>query len=200
MSRPGQDPEEGLVHVVVCGGTPAEWSLMSADDWATRFGTIARGVSGVGVRWVTLFPHHGAPDGSTTVAEALTAVPNVSGIPAPGGDRWLWRRDDRLAVVVDTCPDGHSRFARVVESLRASSPGFDEDALSLALTAPVGEPADLVLILGPPDELPASLVWELSYSELVFLDIAWGGLQPVHLEMAIDDFNRRHRRFGGLDS
>jgi undecaprenyl diphosphate synthase len=43
-------------------------------------------------------------------------------------------------------------------------------------------------------------VWELAYSELVFLDIKWADLQSLHLEMAIDDFNRRHRRFGGLDS
>ena len=62
-----------------------------------------------------------------------------------------------------------------------------------------GEP-DLALILGRPDTLPTSLVWELAYSELVFLDIDWSALQAGHLEMAIDDFNRRHRRFGGLDS
>ena len=36
--------------------------------------------------------------------------------------------------------------------------------------------------------------------ELVFLDIAWSDLNSSHLELAIDDFNRRHRRFGGLDS
>jgi undecaprenyl diphosphate synthase len=44
------------------------------------------------------------------------------------------------------------------------------------------------------------MVWELAYSELVFIDIAWSDLNASHLELAIDDFNRRHRRFGGLDS
>jgi undecaprenyl pyrophosphate synthase len=28
----------------------------------------------------------------------------------------------------------------------------------------------------------------------------WSELSDTHLELAIDDFNRRHRRFGGLDS
>jgi undecaprenyl diphosphate synthase len=44
------------------------------------------------------------------------------------------------------------------------------------------------------------MVWELAYSELVFIDLEWQRFESSHLELAIDDFNRRHRRFGGLDS
>jgi undecaprenyl diphosphate synthase len=44
------------------------------------------------------------------------------------------------------------------------------------------------------------MVWELAYSELVFIDLSWWEFDASHLELAIDDFNRRHRRFGGLDS
>jgi undecaprenyl diphosphate synthase len=84
--------------------------------------------------------------------------------------------------------------------MRLSGEAITDAALSEALLDPVGSEPDLALILGPPDVLPTSLVWELAYSELVFLDIAWSDLQSGHLEMAIDDFNRRHRRFGGLDS
>jgi undecaprenyl diphosphate synthase len=43
-------------------------------------------------------------------------------------------------------------------------------------------------------------VWELAYSELVFLDVAWTDVNAEHVEMAIDDFLRRDRRFGGIDS
>jgi undecaprenyl diphosphate synthase len=43
------------------------------------------------------------------------------------------------------------------------------------------------------------LVWELAYSELVFVDAGWADLQPAHVERAIDEFTHRHRRFGGLD-
>ena len=59
---------------------------------------------------------------------------------------------------------------------------------------------DLVVVFGPPDQLPTSLIWELGYSELVFLDLKWDDLSASHLELAVDDFDRRHRRFGGLDS
>ena len=51
-----------------------------------------------------------------------------------------------------------------------------------------------------PTRLPPSLVWELAYAELVFLDAPWSALDSEHLEMAVDDFRRRNRRFGGLDS
>ena len=48
--------------------------------------------------------------------------------------------------------------------------------------------------------MPASLVWELAYAEIVFLDAPWTALDAEHIEMAIDDFARRDRRFGGIDS
>ena len=53
---------------------------------------------------------------------------------------------------------------------------------------------------GPPNALPTSLVWELAYSEIVFLDIPWESVSSEHLQMAVDDFRRRNRRFGGIDA
>jgi undecaprenyl diphosphate synthase len=58
---------------------------------------------------------------------------------------------------------------------------------------------DLVLLLGTDDRLPTSLVWELAYSELVYIDVSWRDLAAVHLAEAIGAFQGRHRRFGGLD-
>jgi undecaprenyl diphosphate synthase len=42
-------------------------------------------------------------------------------------------------------------------------------------------------------------VWELAYSELVYIDVSWRDLAAVHLAEAIGAFQGRHRRFGGLD-
>ena len=176
---------------------------MSQADWADRFAEIARGVGRVGAGWVTVMPHHGSPGAPADLdrmATVFAAMDKVEQVPAHGSARYVWRTDDGLGVVVDPHADGHARFATVVESMRRSGEAITDESLSVALLEPVpGEP-DLALILGRPDILPASLVWELAYSELVFLDIQWSALQAGHLEMAIDDFNRRHRRFGGLDS
>ena len=43
-------------------------------------------------------------------------------------------------------------------------------------------------------------MWELAYGELVFVDVAFADLAGAHLAAAIEDFQRRQRRFGGLDS
>jgi undecaprenyl diphosphate synthase len=40
----------------------------------------------------------------------------------------------------------------------------------------------------------------MAYSELVFLDIGWNDLSEEHLLMAVDDYRRRNRRFGGIDA
>ena len=54
-------------------------------------------------------------------------------------------------------------------------------------------------MLGPPTQLPPSLVWELAYAELVFIPVAWSDFGAGDLAAAVADFAGRRRRFGGLD-
>ena len=42
------------------------------------------------------------------------------------------------------------------------------------------------------------LLWQSAYAEYWFSDILWPDFKPRHLEQAIDDYNRRNRRFGGV--
>ena len=42
------------------------------------------------------------------------------------------------------------------------------------------------------------LLWQLAYSELIFTDVAWPDFSKECLLEAIDEFNRRNRRFGGV--
>lgn len=42
------------------------------------------------------------------------------------------------------------------------------------------------------------LVWQSAYSEYWFSDILWPDFTPRHLEKAINDYNHRNRRFGGV--
>lgn len=203
MARGTETVPDGLVHVVVCGGTPAEWVDLGVAGWSRRFSEVANAVAHVGARWVTVLPHHGGPDDrqqTDLLGGIYEQIDKVETLDSGGVRRFVWRRDDGVNVVVDTSADGHDRFARVVAGLSTARAEITEETLSAALLAPVQDEPDLALILGAPDQMPTSLVWELAYSELVFLDIRWRDLEALHLEMAIDDFNRRHRRFGGLDS
>lgn len=196
----------GLDHVVLAGGTPQAWLQMSGDQWQKRLHGLARGAEVEGAHWISLLPHHGnvfSDAEADNFERLMLSVPGVSRIEGAFTPRFVWNSNNGSHVIVDASPDGHLRFAKTVEGLRvAGVPPDDltEELLSRALLQPAENEADLVIILGSPERIPDSMVWELAYSELVFLDIDWVDLTANHLELAIDDFNRRHRRFGGLDS
>ena len=42
------------------------------------------------------------------------------------------------------------------------------------------------------------LIWQSAYAEYWFSDVLWPDFRPKHLEKAIDEYNHRHRRFGGV--
>lgn len=60
--------------------------------------------------------------------------------------------------------------------------------------------ADPDLIIRPSGEYRLSnfLLWQSAYSEFWFSDILWPDFTPEDLEKAIDDYNNRNRRFGGV--
>ncbi|MEI7653934.1 MAG: polyprenyl diphosphate synthase [Actinomycetota bacterium] len=61
---------------------------------------------------------------------------------------------------------------------------------------------DLDLVIRPSGETRISnfLLWEIAYSELVFNDILWPDYRREHLYAAIEEYQGRQRRFGGVDS
>jgi undecaprenyl diphosphate synthase len=41
------------------------------------------------------------------------------------------------------------------------------------------------------------MLWRVAYSELLFLDKAWPDMREDDVQLVIDEYNRRSRRFGG---
>ena len=176
--------EPALRHIVLVGGTPAEWSTLGEHAWEHRLAELGKVADHVGASWLTLHPR--GPD-------------DEPGDEPRGGS--LARNDvvGGCAVTASSEPDGRARVVHAVEALRRNGTVVDETTIAAALNAPALVDPDLVVVLGPGHRLPPSLVWELAYSELVFVEVAWVDLQPAHLEQAVDAYNHRHRRFGGLD-
>ncbi len=60
--------------------------------------------------------------------------------------------------------------------------------------------ADPDLIIRPSGEYRLSnfLIWQSAYSEFWFSDILWPDFTEADLDRAIDDYNNRNRRFGGV--
>ena len=62
-----------------------------------------------------------------------------------------------------------------------------------------GQP-DPDFIIRPSGEYRLSnyLIWQSAYAEYWFSDILWPDFKAKHLEKAIEDYNKRNRRFGGV--
>lgn len=90
------------------------------------------------------------------------------------------------------------KAARALVSEGVPPEKIDEDAISERLyTAGMPDP-DFIIRPSGEYRLSNYLIWQSAYAEYWFSDILWPDFRPKHLEQAIDDYNRRNRRFGGL--
>jgi len=88
-------------------------------------------------------------------------------------------------------------FAADVAEGKRKSEDLTEEMLSGYLySADVPDPE---LIIRPSGEMRTSnfLLWQSAYSEFVFLNVLWPDFGPKDLDEAIEEYNRRNRRFGG---
>ena len=179
-SEAAADQNSSLRHVLVVGGTLGEWAALSRAAWEERVDALGAVCDHVGVPWLTIRAYERGAD-------------------VPDDHLVQWRRAvGRSQVVVDPCGDGRQRFAEAMAQLDPSDE-VNEASVAAILYEPADSEPDLVVVLGPPTQLPPSLVWELAYAELVFVDVGWAELAADHLAGAIHDFSNRRRRFGGLD-
>ena len=58
---------------------------------------------------------------------------------------------------------------------------------------------DLLIRTSGEQRLSNYLLWQLAYSEFYFTDVPWPAFTKEELKKAIDEFNHRHRRFGGVE-
>jgi undecaprenyl diphosphate synthase len=93
--------------------------------------------------------------------------------------------------------------ADIVEAARrlveagASGDEIDEDALRANLYAPELPDPDLLIRTSGELRISNFLLWQLAYSELVFIDTLWPDFGREELEHALAAYARRRRRFGG---
>ena len=64
-------------------------------------------------------------------------------------------------------------------------------------TAGIPDP-DLLIRTSGDLRLSNFLLWQLAYSEFYFIDVPWPDFHKEELERAIEAYNKRDRRFGGL--
>jgi hypothetical protein len=179
MSR-DVEPSVELRHVVIVAGSLADWNSFGEQAWNERIVEFAKVVEHAGGTWLTVRPldRIHPPDGGTPAS--ITRI-------------------GKCTAVLDPQTDGRQRLVEAVNALRRDGRAITDASLAEVVNAPSICDPDLAIIVGPDNELPTTLVWELAYCELVYLDSSWADLRGEHLESAIAEYAGRHRRFGGLD-
>jgi undecaprenyl diphosphate synthase len=87
----------------------------------------------------------------------------------------------------------YSARAAILEAAR-SLDSITEESLSRHL----GPDVDLLIRTSGEQRLSDFLLWECAYAEMVFTDRMWPEFSTEDLAAALDEFQRRERRFGGL--
>jgi undecaprenyl diphosphate synthase len=87
----------------------------------------------------------------------------------------------------------YSARAAILEAAR-SLDSITEENLSRHL----GPDVDLLIRTSGEQRLSDFLLWECAYAEMVFTDRMWPEFSTEDLAAALDDFQHRERRFGGL--
>lgn len=189
LKRRAEQHRTGPTHVLLAGGSVSEWASFTDDQWRARLDDLLEIAQGAKARFVTVHPHE-------TMRSSAQFGFDRDGVDSTRALRREVTRDG-IRIVVDPVVDGRDRIVQAVASWPRGR-RLTEKRLSSALFGGAGEP-DLVVVLGSDDLLPTSLVWELAYGELVFLDVHWAELDVGRLRVAIDEFARRQRRFGGIE-
>jgi undecaprenyl diphosphate synthase len=96
----------------------------------------------------------------------------------------------------------YSSRSEIVDAIRAyvddgnALAEFDEEGLEHYLyTAGLPDP-DLLIRTGGDQRVSNFLLWQAAYAELYFCECFWPDFGPSELDVAIEEFGRRSRRFG----
>jgi undecaprenyl diphosphate synthase len=110
------------------------------------------------------------------------------------------RRNERLSLWIAFDYGGRAELVEAARRLIASGVApedVDENTFAAQLYAPAMPDPDLLIRTSGELRISNFLLWQLAYSELVFVDTLWPDFGPRHLREALGAYARRRRRFGG---
>lgn len=123
----------------------------------------------------------------------------------------LSRMDDAAALTQDNTrltlniAFNYGGRAEIVDAVRelveekVPARKIDEKKIKERLYHPELPDPDLVIRTSGEYRISNFLLWEMAYAELVFTDVLWPDFRREDLFAAVGEYQRRDRRFGGLD-
>jgi undecaprenyl diphosphate synthase len=115
----------------------------------------------------------------------------------------LTAANTRLNLTVALSYGGRQEMVRAVQLLAAKAitgqvdaDAIDEAAVSAELyTKEIPDP-DLIIRTSGEKRISNFLLWQSAYAEFVFLDTLWPDFTAEDMNRALDEFNKRERRYG----
>ena len=90
---------------------------------------------------------------------------------------------------------------RIAEKVKEGTVDIDEISEKMIsdnlYTAGMPDP-DIIIRPSGEYRLSNFLIWQAAYSEYWYSDVLWPDFKPKHIDKAIEDYNHRNRRFGGI--
>lgn len=88
------------------------------------------------------------------------------------------------------------RIAEDVAAGRLDPAAIDENLVASRLDTSYLPDPDLLIRTSGEKRISNFLLWQIAYTEFIFLDVLWPDFSRQHLEAALNEFARRDRRFG----
>ncbi len=115
----------------------------------------------------------------------------------------LSRGNERVVVIMALNYGSRQEIVATARRLAAEAKAgrLDPDAIDEALfadnlsTAGIPDP-DLLIRTSGEQRISNFLLWQLAYTELVFIPFSWPDFSEEHLREALREFHRRERRYG----
>ncbi len=127
-------------------------------------------------------------------------------------ERVLQRMDESIALTADNkvmtlnIAFNYGGRAEIVDAVKAivssgvPAERVDERMIRRHLYDPDMPDPDLMVRTSGEYRISNYLLWELAYSELIFTDVLWPDFRREHLFESVREYQRRERRFGGVES
>lgn len=115
----------------------------------------------------------------------------------------LTKKNRRLTLTMAFNYGGRAEIIDAVKAMVAegvAEKNVTEKALRKHLYHPDMPDPDLVVRTSGEHRISNYLLWEMAYSELVFPEVLWPDFRREHLYEAVLEFQRRERRYGGLET
>ena len=109
------------------------------------------------------------------------------------------KTNDRGILNIGINYGARQEIAYAVNKILSKGESVTAESISENLyTAGFGEP-DLIIRTGGELRLSNFMLYQGAYAELYFTDVLWPDFNEAELDKAIDEFGRRHRRFGKVE-